>query len=219
MSSQLESAFDNLTLSDVAKSQNLPVPRKVKKHSNKTSLAKEQELRDQLLQFYTKPENAERFKHIISTGSPSLRSLDYFVVNYCKSHNVSYVNSTGRLFEVHASYKEVLADYHKSLFDAFRRKQRYHLKIDNQSFETTLGQLQFFRWAFQNGVIEYVERHASAISEDMLCNEKKKEALKMARGTDTTNRRRKARQSSTFQTRSTRIPSKAGRRREIVKMF
>ena len=33
--------------------------------------------------------------------------------------------------------------------------------------ETTIGQLNFFRWALDYGIIDYIESHYSTIEEDM----------------------------------------------------
>jgi ribosomal protein L15 len=35
--------------------------------------------------------------------------------------------------------------------------------------QTTIGQLNFFKWAIDNGVIDYVEQHHEAIEADMNC--------------------------------------------------
>jgi ribosomal protein L15 len=35
--------------------------------------------------------------------------------------------------------------------------------------QTTIGQLNFFKWAIDNGVIDYVEQHHTDIEADMNC--------------------------------------------------
>ena len=33
--------------------------------------------------------------------------------------------------------------------------------------ETTIGQLNFFKWALENKIVDYIEQHYSAIEKDM----------------------------------------------------
>jgi hypothetical protein len=42
---------------------------------------------------------------------------------------------------------------------------------DNEySIETTIGQLNFFKWAIENGIIKYIENNYSIIEDDMNTN-------------------------------------------------
>lgn len=93
----------------------------------------------------------------------SLRILDWFVTNYAKKNNISYVTSTGKHVIVYLSYKSHLKAYSKKMFDPFCRWER----IDFHGISTTVGQLNFFAWVMEDGILEYLEEHREEIHADM----------------------------------------------------
>jgi len=64
---------------------------------------------------------------------------------------------------VYLSYKSHLKAYSKKMFDPFCRWKR----IKFQDIETTVGQLNFFEWAINDDILDYLERHKDAIHADM----------------------------------------------------
>ena len=61
-----------------------------------------------------------------------------------------------------------LKAYSKKRFDPFCRWDRINLPYKNDTFiQTTLGQLNFFRWALENKIIDYIEKNSKKINEDM----------------------------------------------------
>ena len=55
----------------------------------------------------------------------------------------------------------------------FRRRDRIVFCYDDDaknhcSIETTVGQLNFFRWMLENGILDYVRAHANEIDSDMV---------------------------------------------------
>jgi hypothetical protein len=70
---------------------------------------------------------------------------------------------------VHFHYKRELKAYSKRLFDPFCRRERISFQIRGQKpiDETTVGQLNFFRWAIEKGVIKYILDHVADIERDM----------------------------------------------------
>jgi len=61
-----------------------------------------------------------------------------------------------------------LKAYSKKRFDPFCRWERQWVPVDDtKEMETTLGQLNFFKWAIEHGVIEYIRTHFNAIEQDM----------------------------------------------------
>ena len=82
----------------------------------------------------------------------SLRTLEWFVTNYSKNQDVTYMTPAGRQFTVHVAYKSSLDGYSKKLFDPFCRTER----IQFQGITTTVAQLNFIRWCITNGIIEYI---------------------------------------------------------------
>jgi hypothetical protein len=119
--------------------------------------------------FYSDPEHMkEVIAYITCASGVSLRLIDWFVTNYAKRHNV-VIHRDQSHFNVHLSYRAQLKAYSKQMFDPFRRRDRiiFHYSAD-QSVETTIGQLNFFRWMLENGVLDYVGAHAEKIEQDML---------------------------------------------------
>ena len=127
-------------------------------------------------------------KIIEGLSNISLRLLDWFVTRYANKHKTSYeIDDDGETFPVYISYKAQLKSYRKRYFDPFRRRKKfyYYFKLDNkkEKFITTIGQLNFFRWAFCNKVIGYVEKNFDHISKAMVMSnkddkERKKKLLK-----------------------------------------
>lgn len=120
------------------------------------------------------------------TSSVSLRLLDWFIVSYAKEHDVTYIWN-GKPFNVFNNYRQQLQLYSKKYFDAFRRHSRTFITLENVSrpagtelIETTLGQLCFFRWCLENGLIEYVSQNANIITGHM------KESIKHLSSSDET---------------------------------
>lgn len=124
-------------------------------------------------QFFKIKKNLDVMLPIVQgKSSISLRVIDWFVTNYSKKNNVFY-NLKGRdgnikPFFVFLDYKQQLKGYSKKKFDPFCRRERidfiYH---SNNSIETTVGQLNFFKWAIQKGIIKYIEKNLEDIENDM----------------------------------------------------
>lgn len=118
----------------------------------------------------------------------SLRILDYFVTNYAKKKKIVY-SYNDRNFNVYHNYKAQLKAFSKKQFDPFCRKVRkVQGKTINEAIkfyfdekkhiETTVGQLNFFKWAVQNGVLAYIVDHLTDIVEDMILSSKTKKTKK-----------------------------------------
>jgi len=117
-----------------------------------------------LEKFYSNPENLKIIRDILSGESNlSLRLIDWFVTNYAKKYNVSYLSSKDSHVIVYLSYKSHLKAYSKKMFDPFCRSKR----IKFQDIETTVGQLNFFEWAITDNIISYLNIHHAKIHEDM----------------------------------------------------
>lgn len=127
-------------------------------------------LRASLESYYRIDVNINKIVPIINrTSQVSLRLLDWFIVNYSRTHQTSYqVNE--KYFNVHESYKAQLKAFSKRHFDPFRRNERFILCYKKERYETTIGQLCFFRWCLQNNVLEFVGKNVNTISDDMKQN-------------------------------------------------
>ena len=120
-------------------------------------------------------------KIIDGKSTISLRIIDWFITNYSKKYNISIKNQTKTskqtitLFNVHHNYKTQLKSFSKKQFDPFRRNIRIDFEYENnKTIETTVAQLNFFRWAFKNGIIDFIQKKYKIIEKDMLENIKNK---------------------------------------------
>ena len=97
----------------------------------------------------------------------SLRIVDWFTTNYSKKYFTVY-NLNGERFKVYIDYKLKLKAYSKKRFDPFCRWDRIQIPFTPDTFiETTIGQLNFFKWAIENNVLDYIETNYVAIENDM----------------------------------------------------
>jgi hypothetical protein len=98
----------------------------------------------------------------------SLRILDWFVTNYAKQKYVVYNLPNGTRFKVYTDYKLKLKAYSKKRFDPFCRWDKIVIPYrNNQSIQTTLGQLNFFKWVLEKDIIPYIEKDYRQIESDM----------------------------------------------------
>lgn len=98
----------------------------------------------------------------------SLRILDYFVTVYSKQQNVNY-DIDGKNFIVHDDYRIQRKLFTPKHFNLFRRGCQFYFDCLNGCLIlTTVGQLNFFRWAISNKVIEYVEDNYDDIYKSMV---------------------------------------------------
>ena len=131
-------------------------------------------LLNKLMDFYGKNNNIDKILPIINgEHKVSLRLIDWFVTNYSKKHYVCYTlpeKERTRRFKVYVDYKLKLKAYSKKRFDPFCRWDRIIIPYgDDTSIQTTLGQLNFFRWALEYKIIDYIEKNLKDIEADMNC--------------------------------------------------
>jgi len=128
------------------------------------------------MEFYDKSENLKKMVEIINGESQiSLRIIDWFVTNYAKKNYTVYELPSIRKgnkelirFKVYNDYKLKLKAYSKRRFDPFCRWERISIPYDEERImETTIGQLNFFKWAIENRIIDYIEKNYDIIENDM----------------------------------------------------
>jgi hypothetical protein len=143
-------------------------------------------LMNNLMSFYKDEATLTRMLKIITGDCKiSLRIVDWFATNYAKKYYTLFdiVTTSGqtRRFKVYNDYKLKLKAYSKRRFDPFCRWDRISLPYkDGTCIETTIGQLNFFKWALENKVIDYIEENYETIEKDMNCRNstsKRKEQL------------------------------------------
>ena len=157
--------------------------------------SKESLLKIKLIEFYKNKDNLGILLPIILQKTRlSLRSLDWFVTNYCKKNNISYslIRDGNEInYFPFKSYKSQLKAYSKKFCDPFCRRERvifdysnnvildyseysnysgysgYSEYSESNYIITTIGQLNFFKFAIQDSIIKYAIEHISDIENDM----------------------------------------------------
>jgi hypothetical protein len=129
-----------------------------------------------LMDFYNNHATLNKMMSIINGETKiSLRIVDWFVTNFAKKYYTVYDLYTQRgtvqdkiRFKVYNDYKLKLKAYSKRKFDPFCRWERISIPYDDEKYiETTIGQLNFFKWAIENNIIEYIEQNYDDIERDM----------------------------------------------------
>ena len=172
----------------------------LKKSKVSTKLSNRQELLlSKLKLFYSTSKIKKLLKIINGETKLSLRIIDWFVTNYTKKNNVLlYITKTKSViekntsskktkkakmesydlpFNIYLNYKSQLKAYSKKNFDPFCRRERinFYYNSDQDYIVTTIGQLNFFKWAIENNVLDYIEDHIDTIETDMNKNIKREE--------------------------------------------
>ena len=141
-------------------------------------------LLNNLIEFYKHDNNLDNMLKIITGESKiSLRIVDWFATNYAKKYYTLYdielpdkktensdQNSAKvvKRFKVYIDYKLKLKAYSKQRFDPFCRWERISIPYKNGTFiETTIGQLNFFKWTLENKIIKFIEENYDEIEQDM----------------------------------------------------
>jgi hypothetical protein len=127
-----------------------------------------------LMDFYQNHGNLDKMMRIINGESKiSLRIVDWFVTNFAKKYYTVYElpsKNTGDMqrFKVYNDYKLKLKAYSKKRFDPFCRWDRISIPYDESKImETTIGQLNFFKWAIENKIVDFIETNYADIEDDM----------------------------------------------------
>ena len=135
-----------------------------------------------LTNFYSVNDNMTQLNMILSNQKKiSLRLIDWFTTNYSKKYNIVYLiykdNESNKTlvetttiinqFNVYNSYKSQLKAYSKKQFDPFCRRERLTFICKDTSINTTIGQLNFFKWIIMNHIMGHIDTHISDIENDM----------------------------------------------------
>ena len=97
----------------------------------------------------------------------SLRIIDWFVTNYSKQQYIIKILTNGKRLKVYDDYKLKLKAYSKKRFDPFCRWDKIIVPYKTKFIQTTIGQLNFFKWIIENEIVEYIEEHYAEIEADM----------------------------------------------------
>ena len=150
-----------------------------------------------LLKFYKQNNNIDRILPIINGEAKiSLRLIDWFATNFSKKYYTVYLLKdrigNDQRFKVYIDYKLKLKAYSKRRFDPFCRWDRITVPYKQDCYiQTTIGQLNFFRWAIENKILDYIEKNFKTIHNDM---NKRNSTSKNRKDKATTTKTRKKRE-------------------------
>jgi len=139
-----------------------------------------------LTKFFCQQENIDKILPILNGDSKiSLRIIDWYVTNYSKKYNTIYNIKYYRNIEsgvvdddsedtfldqfmVYPKYKSQLKAFSKKQFDPFCRRDRICFYYTNtKSIITTVGQLNFFKWAIESYILCHILDNLVEIEDDM----------------------------------------------------
>ncbi len=171
--------------------------------SPKKLTVKQNLLFNKIKKFFTEKDNIKELLDIIEGNTKlSLRIIDWFVTNYSKKNFIVIHNkkkqierfNAGKIspktkkkledkyeeFNVHLNYKSQLKSFQKKQFDPFCRRERINFYYQpNKFIVTTVGQLNFFKWAIENNILKYIRDNINTIEKDMNQNIKKNKSYKV----------------------------------------
>jgi hypothetical protein len=132
-----------------------------------------------LQKFYASRTDTDEILELLQgTSVISLRLIDWFVTNYAKQNTTSYILNNQE-FLVYMNYKSQLKAYSKKLFDPFCRRERIMFQMPNhEPFLTTVGKLNFFRWAIEKGVLDYIRLNLPKIEKEMNTNAREMQKIR-----------------------------------------
>jgi hypothetical protein len=143
------------------------------KNGRNVSSAKRDELQlTALKRFFNNSNNFHQIYQVVEGPSPiSLRMIDWFVTNYCRVNHtiVSWrVGDVNHYCSVHDDYREQLKAHTKKRFDPFKRTERLIISYGTVKMETTIAQLNFFKWLLEKHILAFIATYYDAIQKEMM---------------------------------------------------
>lgn len=90
----------------------------------------------------------------------SLRILEFL----CTDNGLSLPDDPAADRNLTDDYQHMLKAHSKAYFDIFARGERFDFQVDGGgSVKTTVGQLQFFKWAIERGLLERVQKEKETL--------------------------------------------------------
>ena len=129
-------------------------------------------LLNSLLAYFDNKVNMDSLVEILQDRSlVSLRMIDWFVTKYARANGTQY-EIDGKPFIVYANYKSQLKAYSKRQMDPFCRRDRIVLRKHNAELVTTIGQMNFFRWAIENRILKHIYDNYDRLEKEMKTDNK-----------------------------------------------
>lgn len=96
-------------------------------------------------------------------SNSSFRKIEWFLTRFAIRSPIE----VGFHQDIGAEYRNQMLKYGKRYFDPFKRTNKIAIDHNGVQFETSIGQLNFFRWAYMNGVLDYVNDNIELITQEM----------------------------------------------------
>jgi hypothetical protein len=116
--------------------------------------------------FTENPSHFQTLKQILSRQHEtlSLRKLEKLCNIDAYERNLYIKNGDKSFVAIRGIYENALQTYKKRRFDPFCRKgknkeNQISVTINNEILKTSIGQLNFFRMAFMNGLIDFAVKY------------------------------------------------------------
>lgn len=107
-----------------------------------------------------------------------LASIEYLATTYSKKYKCNIEMPNGQLIYINDSYKNHLKSHTKRHFDPFKRFKKIEFCYDNITLLTSVGQLNFLKWAIKFGVLTYLEQNYAIINKSMVEAKEEKQKKK-----------------------------------------
>ena len=128
-----------------------------------------------LKNYYRSNEKMKELLKVLSKDSTiSLRLIDYLCTNYAKNNDV-VLNNTGKINpeNLYLLYRSQLKAFSKIQFDPFKRHERIEIpcsELPNGKLETTVAQLNFFRWVIDTKILNWllINENLQKVESDMI---------------------------------------------------
>ena len=114
-----------------------------------------------------------RLANFFSNESIPISLIEWFVSTYCRKNELSLCvdTKTGKkIVIVYDSYQSQIEYYSKKMFDPYALGSRFKFDItgSNYSIITTICQLNYFKWLYENGIMDYIEQNLEKLNDARL---------------------------------------------------
>lgn len=114
-------------------------------------------------------EQIVKINNIINrTSKISLRMIEWFVSKYSQQNTTLIKDNDGLFINIYNSYKAKTKLLEKKYFDPFKRYDIIEYTFsNNETIKTTISQLNFFKWIFENNILDYIEINYIELNKEM----------------------------------------------------
>lgn len=97
----------------------------------------------------------------------SLRVIDWLVTNYSKTNSI-VLETDGIPRDLNRDYQKNLSAYNKRNMDPFARRNKIAIIVfGKETRNSTVGQLNFFRWFLKNDISSFLKRNKGVVETHM----------------------------------------------------